>query len=175
MTKDEFDSLFIALIVEPLGKLSFRAKGKSVYYDDGVTNVSLIRLGGRMSAPGSIAHILCFRHSMLPDLEGEAARSFISEIFAYPFKFQPSELLNTKPATWAYTPQNLRFDYERYSFQEKPTANVSAYLRAIAGLVGSDFLTWAKALSPSDAALQIRRRGEAGWCEELWLKAYGSG
>ncbi len=175
MTKDEFDSLFIALVVVPLGKLGFRANGKSVYYDDGVTNVSLIRLGGRMSAPGSIAHILCFRHPMLPDLEGDVPRSFISEIFAYPFKFQPSELLNTKPATWVYAPQNMRFDYERYSYQERSVTEVSAYLRAVASLIGSDFLTWAKALSPSDAASQIRRHGEAAWCEELWLKAYGSG
>ncbi len=50
MTKDEFDSLFVALVEEPLVKLGSRAKGKSVYDDNGVTNVSLIRLGGRMSA-----------------------------------------------------------------------------------------------------------------------------
>ncbi len=112
---------------------------------------------------------------MLPDLKGEVPRSFISEIFAYPFKFQPSVLLNTKPATWVYAPQNLRFDYERYSYQERSATVVSAYLRAVASLIGSDFLSWAKALSPPDAALQIKRHGEAAWCEGLWLKAYGSG
>jgi hypothetical protein len=68
MDKVEFDSLFKSLVIDELKKVGFTTKGKSVYYDDGKFNVSLIRLGGRMSRKGAISHLLCCRHSFLPNL-----------------------------------------------------------------------------------------------------------
>jgi hypothetical protein len=174
MEKGEFDLLFHSTVTASLTRAAFNEKGKSLFYDDGITNVSLLRLGGRMASPGTIAHVLCFRHSILPDLEERTPQGFVSNAFAYPYKFTPSELFNTSSAAWTYRPQNLNYAYDSYSFRDQSSAEVTHYLGRLTDLVGSQFLSWAKRLSPVDSAEQISKSGESVWCEKLWLKAYAS-
>src|ERR1700730_1323542 len=142
MEKEAFDALFHSTVAAPLAKDGFNVRGKSLFYDDGVANVSLLRLGGRMALPGAIAHVLCFRHSILPDLEERIPEGLVGNVFAYPYKFKPAALFATDPATWAYMPQNLNYEYETYSFRDKSTVEATDYLDCLEDLVGGRFLFW---------------------------------
>ncbi|WDP90233.1 MAG: hypothetical protein HUN04_11210 [Desulfobacter sp.] len=171
MEKEQFEELFKDIIIKPLQSIGFKTAGKSIFYDDGNVNVSLIRLGGRMSTLGSISHMLCFRHSYLPNLNEKIPTKFEPEVFSYPFKFKPSFITTAKPKKWIYKCQNLNYDYERYDFSNVSDNKANTYLTEICDAI-VNFLKWAKKIEPKAIVSQIKQNGEMAWIERAWMDAY---
>ena len=91
MDTEAFDALFEERVTGRLARLGFVSKGKTLdFFDEGIA-LALIRLGGRMSAPGSISHILCFRHFILRDRSETIPTGLPKEVFDYPYKLKPLE------------------------------------------------------------------------------------
>ena len=173
MTKESFDALFHKHVLERLGPLGFRFVGKTIALRDSDITLSLIRLGGRLSLPGCVSYVLCFRHSFLRELQGEEVPSRIStEVFDYPFKFRPSELSGSARADWRYIPRNLNYPHDSYPWSEHGEDEVRSWLSSLLQLIEGEFLPWAKALSPHAAAGQLKKYGNDAWCERLWLEDY---
>jgi len=172
--KSEFDDAFQRYVAGPLGSLGFAASGKTIALHEPPTTIALIRLGGKMAAPGGISHTLCFRHSFLRDLAEQPAIPTAPprSVFAYPVKLLPSEWQERGMKSWTYKPQNLNFGLDRIEWDNRPAHQVEAQLKSLADFLAKDFLPWARALDPARAASEIRRRGENAWCERLWLEDY---
>lgn len=174
MDKVEFDNLFHAKADEKLGPFGFQLVGKSLVLRDEIRTVNLIRLGGRMSLPGGISHLLGFRHSFLRDMNEQLPSRAPSEVYAYPFKFLPSVLMITPQESWRYCPRNLNYDYDRFEFRGLSPASVEVWLDRLFTLIGEGFLSWVNEMSPEVAAMQITKYGEQAWCERLWLADYAN-
>ena len=173
MDKNEFDAVFDKIVMEPLVELGFRKSGKSIYSLDEEANVSLIRLGGRNAWPGGVSHVLCFRHTFLPNLDMKVPESFESQAFSYPIKIDPDNIdifLNKKEK---YQPQNLRYEQGRYDYQDKPDHQIFTELNRLKNDIIS-FWEWSKSISPVYLKNEILSNGEAAWIEKLWLQAYES-
>ena len=172
MEKATFDRLFQQHVVEWLEEIGFEAHGKSLCFIEGVSNISLIRLGGRLSVAGGISHVLCFRHVFLPNVDKSVPVGFEREVFAYPFKFKPTTLSSLRERKWAYSAQNLSYGYDSIYFQQLRESEVEKDLGELFSFISQRFLPWARRLTPEEAAEQIRKLGEVAWCEKLWLDAY---
>ena len=166
MNKDEFELLFDAEVVGPLGRRGFKPVGKSLHATENLASVSLIRLGGRMARPGAIAHVLCCRLLFMRDRTERVPDGSVPEPFDYPFKLLPSKL----PATLQYTPRNLNYEREVIAFQGRASAAVQQELRQISTAIGVRLLPWAGALTPTAVEEQLRKFGENAWCERMWIE-----
>src|SRR5215510_12465398 len=166
MTKDEFELLFDAEVAEPLGHRGFKRAGKSLYATENLALVSLIRLGGRMSRPGAIAHLLCCRLYFMRDLNERVPNGFVPEPFAYPFKLLPSKLSPTQH----YVPRNLNYEPEVIAFHGRDRDAIRQELSQISSLILVRFLPWAGALTATAVEKQLRTFGENAWCERMWIE-----
>src|SRR5262249_32591995 len=92
ITKDEFERLFDVEVTDRLNLRGSKRSGKSLYVNENLALVSLIRLGGRTARPGAICHVLCCRMSFMRDRTEAVPEGFVREPFDYPFKFLPMEL-----------------------------------------------------------------------------------
>ena len=171
MDKETFDTLFEEQVARRLARSGFTSKGKTLHLSDSHITVALIRLGGRMSVPGSISHILCFRHSFLRDRSEQVPKAAPTEVFDYPYKFKPLEGVQGE---LAYRPQNLSYDYERLVWDKVDESSVRQKLDRMADVVEDRFLPWAKALLPTTAKSEIEQRGEDAWCERMWIADYAA-
>ena len=167
MEKLEFDELFKKIVVEPLTEKGFKTSGKSVYFLDDAINVSLIRLGGRKAMSGSIAHILCFRHSYLPNLKEQIPEKFESEVFSYPLKLSPRAALGHI----TYQPKNLNYDHSILKYEDKTEESVIKELETLKECVLA-LLKWANSCDPIEFAEKIKDKGSNAWIERIWLEAY---
>ncbi len=171
MEKESFEALFQQVVFGRLEPLGFFSKGKTIsFYNDRLT-ISLIRLGGRKAFSGSIAHIFCFRHSFLRDMNEEIPKSPPSNVFSYPYKLKPYE---DADRDLIYRPKNLNFDYERLHWEALGEAAIGQKLDRIAGFIGGRFLPWAEALTPEAARLELSQYGEGAWCERMWDEDYAA-
>lgn len=172
MTKLEFEELWLEYVVNPLLKLGFQESGKSLFMIKNNTVLSLIRLGGRHSEPGSICHTFCLRHSFLRNLDEKSLKGFEREPFAYPIKCVPSKIANICDKDWMYSPQNLKFPRERFhyfSLNKKQVVNDLVNLQID--------LARATELLPFKFTTefledQIQKLGEDAWIENVWLEDY---
>ena len=171
MDKQSFESKFESIITKPLLEKGFRESGKSLFMVDGQNAFSLIRLGGRMASSGCVSHILCFRHSFLPNIDDVVPDGFEKEVFSYPIKLKPQKIKGILGAKIKYTPSNLNFDYERFEFENKSEIEVKKYLDAVVKSIEL-LISWAKKHPATFLASQIENNGEAAWIEKLWLAAY---
>lgn len=173
MEKVEFDTLFETLISKKLADLGFIEKGKTIYFVEGKLTISLIRLGGRMSVPGGISHVLCCRHNFLPNLDEVIPNGFEPEVFAYPLKIRPSEV---KKGLFGINirnkPQNLNYDYEVFEYKNKSKVQVSLYLNRLLEKILL-VKNWFIELPACKLADQISKQTESAWVEKLWVEAYG--
>jgi hypothetical protein len=169
MNKEAFDALFEERVAQRLARVGFVSKGKSLAFCDESLVLSLFRLGGRMSSPGSIAHVLCFRHSILRDRSETVPIGFPDEVFDYPYKFKPLEDGRERPI---YRPQNLNYQYERLHWDNADDESVIEKLNRISEHVEVHFLPWAKAIPLAQAKSEIERHGENAWCERMWIEDY---
>ena len=133
--------------------------------------MALIRLGGRMSAAGQIAHIFCFRHSFLRDRTEQVPTVIPSEVFDYPYKFRP---VGDAEGELAYRPQNLNFQYERLRWEGISESSIQESLDHIAANIEHRFLPWAETLTLASARSEIEDRGELAWCERMWVEDYAT-
>ncbi|MER2495357.1 hypothetical protein ABS858_04580 [Vibrio neptunius] len=173
MEKREFEEQFDNVVLRPLLELGFKCKNKSIYYIDDEINISLIRLGGKMATPGGISHVLCFRHTYLPNLSGEVPDDFENDVFSYPLKLKPSEIRGIWGVKATYEPKNLSYDFERIEFKSKSRAILLKDLERLKKDILA-FLKWAKSSNASKLPQQIRQNGEQAWIEGLWLRVYES-
>ncbi|MBN9689577.1 MAG: hypothetical protein J0M24_05010 [Verrucomicrobia bacterium] len=172
MNADEFAAIFDTEVRHPLATAGFRSSGKSLFHTDGFGCLSLIRLGGRLAAPGGISHVLCFRHTFLRTLDETTPRGFVSEVFAYPYKFLLADFSATKPPP--YRPRNLNYDYDRFEFDGISAAMLRDRLRHLRSTLIERAVPWVRRVSPRLAADEIRRHGEDAWIERIWLLDYSA-
>ncbi|KZM45961.1 hypothetical protein OA92_01875 [Marinomonas sp. SBI22] len=173
MDKNGFDAVFDKIVVESLVGLGFIKSGKSIYFLDEEINVSLIRLGGRNAWPGGISHVLCFRHTFLPNLDMKVPGSFESQAFSYPIKIDPDSVGTFLNKEDKYYPQNLRYEKGRYDYQDKPDHQIFSELKKLKNDIIS-FWEWSKSITPVYLKDEILSNGEAAWIEKFWLQAYES-
>jgi hypothetical protein len=173
MNADEFAAIFDTEVRDPLAATGFRSSSKNLFLTDGFGCLSLIRLGGRLAAPGGISHILCFRHTFLRTLEETTPRGFVSEVFAYPYKLLLADFAPTTKLP-RYRPSNLNFDYDRSEFDGVSAATLRDRLRELRSTILERAVPWACSLSPRLAADEIRRHGEDAWIERIWLRDYAA-
>jgi hypothetical protein len=166
MTKDEFELLFDAEVAEPLCQRGVQRVAKSLYATENLALVSLIRLGGRMAQPGSVAHVLCCRMSFMRDRTETVPDGFVPDPFDYPFKFLPGKL----PATLRYLPRNLNYDREVIDFQSRDRDAILQDLRRVFSAVAGRVLPWAGTLTVTAVKEQLLTLGEGAWCERLWIE-----
>lgn len=124
-----------------------------------------------MALPGSIAHILCFRHSFLRDMNEKIPTAPPSNVFSYPYKLKPFE---DADKNLTYRPQNLNFDYELFRWDGAGEAVIGQKLARIAEFIGDRFLPWAEALTPETAKSELSQYGEGAWCERMWVEDYSA-
>lgn len=171
MDKQEFETLFDKIVRIPLSNEGFKSHGKSIYYLDDIINVSLLRLGGRLQTPGGISHVLCFRHSFLPNLDESIPKGFEGEVFAYPLKLVPGKIRNLFGLKIRYLSQNTNYEYGRLIFDGVSNNKVESQLEEVKkDLVA--VVEWAKALDLQKFSGEIEDRGSSAWVEKLWLDAY---
>ncbi|UYV14395.1 hypothetical protein [Porphyrobacter sp. ULC335] len=169
MNKEAFDALFEDRVARRLASLGFAPKGKTLVFFDGCQTLALFRLGGRMSAPGSISHILCFRHSILRDRSEKVPTGFTKEIFDYPYKLRP---LEDGGSELIYRPQNLSYHYERLHWEGASEDAVLQKLDRITSNIEDHFLPWAMTLPLTQVRSEIEQHGENAWCERMWIEDY---
>jgi hypothetical protein len=162
MERPTFDNCFESLVVQPLVARGFVSKGKSLHLTENGGMTSFIRLGGRMTTMHGASWILCFRHCCLREL-------FKFDVFDYPYKFKPSDLLNRR-VELRYYPQIGNYDYDQFRYGSMTQKTVTAELGAIARLVLDAFVPWAVSLTPDRVCAEIRKYGDNAWCEKLWIE-----
>jgi hypothetical protein len=173
---DAFVLLFLEAVARPVLAQRYRWIGKSqtLAYDVGETTVALIRLGGRMAMPGSVAHVLCARHRFLRTLVEKSApdRDTLS-VNDYPYKWRPSGLLGVNPRQWRYRPSNLgHWEYDRIEYGNDDEPTVRETLVRLRNLLLGPAIEWATELSPERGLAELREFGEGAWCERLWTEDY---
>lgn len=173
MDKQDFDALCDRVLFKPLLEDGlFQRKGQSIFKIEDDILVSLIRLGGRKSSPGSISHVLCIKCLCMPNLNEKVTATYDSNVFSYPFKLKPMDLLKPE-ITIQYKPSNLRYDHECYSYHNKTSEEVEKYLLNV--LVALDVVRgWTHNLSYQMLIEQIETYGEQAWIENLWLDSLKS-
>ena len=124
-----------------------------------------------MALPGSIAHVLCFRHSFLRGMDGKVATAPPSNVFAYPYKVKPHDDVDRE---LGYRPQNLHFDYEHLHRESTGEDAIVQKLDRIAAFIGGRFLCWAEALTLEHAKSELAQYGEGAWCERMWNDDYAA-
>ena len=175
MTSEEFDQLFDAEVIKGLSPLGFRPRGKNgrtLDLLDGITLISLLRLGGRLTLPGSAAWTLCFRHTFLRELNELKIVAGVTGMFTehYPFKFAPSELMAGRRELRYHS--QLNWDHDRFPYEGLPPADVREGLRSLSDFIASRFGPWAKSISPIAAREQLVKFGSGRWDEKTWIEDY---
>ena len=133
MEKTEFERQFHARVAEPLAPLGFQPVKRSLHARIGDAEIALIRLGGRMSVPGGIVHVLCVRKTWLRTRDEIVPDGFVREPFDHPYKLRPSLLENT--SAFRYTPQNLNYHHDCLMFAEEGPNEVSPALERLRSVV----------------------------------------
>ncbi len=171
MIKEVFESMFSEILIAPLINLGFQSNGKSLFLIDKDISISLIRLGGKMSIRNGISQILCFRHTFLPNLDEKLNNKSESNVFAYPIKLKPSKVKMMFGNSIKYKANNLQYDYEKFTYENKSDKQIEDYLLNTYKAV-IELLKWAKKTNYKVLEKQIFKYGESAWIEKLWLKSY---
>jgi hypothetical protein len=170
MDKTGFEQLFHDRLERRLAPLGFVFRGQQLFLRDELNTIALIRLGGRMAQPGTIAHVLCFRHSFLRDMKEIVPAAASAEPHSYPYKFRPSDIQRKQPL--AYSSQNLQFPKDGYDFTPFDEAAVASWVEALGDMMEGIFMPWVATRSPEAALAEIIARGNGDWCERLWVDDY---
>jgi hypothetical protein len=172
MEKAEFEQLFDARVAAPLAVLGFRPVGRSLDARIGDAGIALIRLGGKLSRPGEINHVLCVRKTWLRTRDEIVPEGFVREPFDYPYKLLPSRLDRGTifRSPFRYTPQNLHYDRDQQEFANGSAAEVGDELDELRATIAERVVPWASALSARSLLRALRWRGENTWIERLWIE-----
>lgn len=171
MKKEEFEALFDDIVKKSLLEMGFKEHGKSLYLISGENMISLIRLGGRMSSAGCISHVLCFRHTFLPNTDEKIPVGFESGVSSYPLKLKPTQVKGIFGRKIRYKSKNLSYEKEQFCFENEDRKVVFKYLNKIlSGII--TLVDWASHNHPEILEKEIKKYGEDAWIEKLWLDAY---
>jgi len=174
MQKIEFDSLFDTELAEPLITAGFVAKSKSLHFFRDTFHIALIRLGGRMATSGTVASVLCLRHSFLRLVEPLSnASAWKYGVFDFPFKLTQKDFADRKPKL-RYQSRLLNYDYDRFEFECMRPSEVTRSLSNQRNFLLDVFLPLASTKTPAEVRDEILRFGTNGWCERLWIEDYDS-
>ncbi len=120
--------------------------------------VAFVRLGGRAQRSGFISFVICVRHLLNQNLDGEVSTTN-KEPHSYPYKFTTEELRNN-----------------RYEYQCKLNNYELTYLESdsewgeIQGLLENVVPRWLSHHSSAKLLNEIKRNGEGGYIENLWIE-----
>ena len=172
MEKTEFERLFDARVAQPLASLGFQPVGRSLHARISDAEIALIRLGGRMSTPGQIAHVLCVRKTWLRTRDEVVPDGFVREPFDHPYKLRPSviERGSILRSPFRYAPQNLNYDYDQLEFASGGATEVGDELDQLRLLVAEQVVPWASTLTARSLLKALRGRGQNAWIERLWME-----
>jgi hypothetical protein len=171
MNKEQFEELFDEFVSEPLKGAGFIRKGTSLYCVDGITQVALRRGGGRLSGPGTISFIVCFRHTFLRDKYESIPKveSILPE--CCPWVFGTDSIING--SFWQFDPSKLMsLPYERLVYDRKSDLEITSYFQNLELAVTSKFLPWALAKTPESALSDMSKYTEKWWVARLWAEDY---
>ena len=171
MNADEFSPIFDGEIRHPLSAAGFRSYGKSLFLVEDSGCLSLIRLGGRMTSPGQISFVLCFRHTFLRTLEEKVPKGFVSEVHAHPYKLLLADFRDARSLP-EYRARNLAYEWDRLPYDGVPVSMLRRQLGEVRFTILERAVPWARALSPRRANDEIRKHGEEAWIERIWLQDY---
>ncbi len=119
MQKQEFDDVFEEVISADLVGRGFTRRGKSLFLEGIDKQVAWIRGAGRFVVPGSVAHLVCFRHSFLRDKDERVPTAAPGGAGNYPWVLNAELLPMTTRADWAFDPSRLMsLPYGRYEYAE---------------------------------------------------------
>lgn len=175
MSLDEFNELFLQIAEQPLRHCGFvRHKNtRTLMRTVESAQLSLIRLGGRLSRPGCISHTLCFRHTFLRPINTDEPVASSLEPSDYPFKLELNEFATANPDDLRYRPMNLgNWPRDRIEFNETESDAVRGRLERLVDRLAGVVVPWVDSMSPEAAADQIATYGEDAWCERRWLEDY---
>lgn len=171
MDKVQMESLFDEYVSEPLIRAGFSRNGMTLYYSDGLTQVALKRGGGRLSGPGRISLIVCFRHAFLRDknekipeiqtiLPGNCPWVFGVDdiIFDGKWQFDPSKLMN--------------LPYQSIFYDRQSETELVTYFQRRGETIINKFLPWALEKTPESALSEMTQYTDKWWIARLWEEDY---
>lgn len=167
----KFDESFNSLVVDALSNYGFRSHGKSVYFMDDIHTVCMIRLGGRRARRGSIAYLICCRHSYLPNMEEKVPTKFESEVQSYPLKLEPGLVkMDNANLNISYA-KNFNYGNEVFTYEDKDDSEIEIFLEELVAEILA-VKKWFTSQPESNLAKQISMSLNRAWVEKIWLEAY---
>lgn len=170
--REAFDEIFDEAVVQPLAVEGFRREGKSLYMDDGILQFAWMRGSGRLSIPGTLTHIVAFRHSFLRGKAEKLSATAPHAVGDYPWIFSREDLVKSSCNDWYFKPTRLMTPpYGRLLYSVLPHNAVAALLaeRRSAFL---RYVAYARTLDAVDAHSQIALHAGEYWIARLWDEDY---
>ncbi|MEJ2613011.1 MAG: hypothetical protein P8179_23880 [Candidatus Thiodiazotropha sp.] len=177
MKIEEYRELAQKLLFNPLEEKGFQMKGDHIYLNENGNCLALLRVKDKWSnITQQVKYLLAVRQDFLPDLEGREVTEFVEHPALYPFKANPLKLgdfqkgLFAKKISYKYQSCNLgHYDTVDINYGEEDPTGI---LKKIASEIGTKGVEWFHYLTPSIAAVQIRKYGNKEYIEQIWDRAY---
>lgn len=175
MKSEEFNNLFGQEFAKPLSQSGFEyvGRGQTLKYLKGNNELRLIRLGGRLSRPGAMVSVICFRHIFLRPVSTDEPnpKAVFTQDFSRKQVFQDFRgFLKPRPN---YRPNNSgRWGRDTFEYGGSSENDVRLRLRALRKLFTNRIMPWANSITPEGELDQIKEFGEQAWCEMRWIEDY---
>lgn len=172
MQKPEFDEIFEEIITGVLASRGFVQRGKSLFLENGDTHIAWIRGAGRFIVPGSIAHLVCFRHAFLRGKKERIPTTAPGYAENYPWLLNAEVLPNATPKDWGFAPSRLMsLPFGRYEYADlSPSVVRSDLTKRRDGFLR--YVDWASGVDVDEAEAQMIPFAEEYWIARLWLEDY---
>lgn len=172
MQKQEFDEIFEEVISCVLASRGFVQRGKNLFLENGDTHVAWIRGAGRFVVPGSVGHLVCFRHAFLRDKEESIPTAAPSFAENYPWLLNAELLPTATPKDWSFAPSRLMsLPFGRYEYADLSQSVVRSDLaKRRDGFLR--YVDWASGVGVDEAEAQMIPFAEEYWIARLWLEDY---
>ena len=177
MEKQEFELIYKQTFSDPLIELRFEYVGKtlSLRQVENFGEILIRRLGGKMTRPGSIATMVCFRHTFLRPINSDDPDERIKIISDYPYKLLWSDFENYPSTAVSYVSRNLdHYPLDRFCFEDLPSPLVIEILKGFCEIVSDKIIPWARSRTPEASLGYLETKGEGAWCEMRWIEDYNA-
>jgi hypothetical protein len=176
MKSEEFNDLFDQDFAKPLLNLGFSyvRRSKTLKYINGENELQLKRLGGRLSRPGTMVSVICFRHTFLRPTQCDDPFEELLEVSDFTRKLTFQDFRGIFRPKLNYIANNSgHYEYDTFNYEKATASNVKKGLRDLVRLVEKRVLPWTNSLTPETELAQILKFGEQAWCEKRWIEDYG--
>jgi hypothetical protein len=172
--RQEFDQIFEEVVSGALADQGFAQRGKGLFLEDGDTHVAWIRGAGRFAVPGSVAHLVCFRHSFLRDKDERVPKVAPSYAEHYPWVLNAELLPTTTSTDWRFDPARLMaLPFGRYEYTDLSSSVVRSDLtKRRDGFLR--YVEWASGIDRNEAESQMVPFSGRYWIARLWLEDYSA-